>query len=176
LFALGAIAGRMILSSVLCPLSSGFFMHFQFEVTQPQAGVATPPGGPGSDPAELLRQLVDVQREQLALMRALVTAHDAGSRWRAVLARFQEDFPGLPKACKQILPTLERAYVDLVSELTSNLQQQSDDGALENEFALADLLDRSGQPLRPAAPFLNDGTSLRSVRQLHPRDSVPTFM
>src|SRR5947199_10536676 len=101
-------------------------MHVQCEVTPPQPRGATLPGGPGSDPGELLRQLLDVQREQLALTRMLVTAHDAGSRWRAVLARFQEDFPGLPGACKQILPTLERAYVDLLSELTSNLQQQGD--------------------------------------------------
>src|SRR5689334_21224287 len=140
-------------------------MHFQFEVTQPQPGVGTPPGGPGSDPAELLRQLLDVQREQLALMRALVSAHDAGSRWRAVLARFQSDFPGLPAACKQILPTLERTYVDLVSELTSNLQQQGDDGSLENEFALADFLDRYGQRLGQAVTLLNVVTPLAELPQ-----------
>src|SRR5213080_4591522 len=120
-------------------------MHFQFEVTQPQPGTATPPGGPGSDPGELLRQILDVQREQLALMRMLVSAHDAGSRWRAVLARFQADFPNLPAACKEILPALERAYVDLVSDLTGQLQQG--DGGLDNEFALADFLDRYGQRL-----------------------------
>src|SRR5947208_1660368 len=118
-----------LLSSVLW-----FLMHFQFEVTQPQHGAAVPAGGPGSDPAELLRQLLEVQKEQLALTRALVAAHDAGSRWRAVLARFQADFPNLPSACKEILPTLERAYVDLLADLTSNLQQG--DGPLDNEFAL----------------------------------------
>jgi hypothetical protein len=139
-------------------------MHFQFEVTQPQPGVATPAGGPGSDPADLLRQLLDVQREQLALMRALVTAHDAGSRWRAVLARFQEDFPGLPGACKQILPTLERAYVDLVSELTNNLQQQGD-SALDNEFTLADFLDRYGQKLGQVVTLLSVVTPLADAPQ-----------
>ena len=139
-------------------------MHFQFEVTQPQPGIATPPGGPGSDPAELLRQLLDVQREQLALMRALVSAHDAGSRWRAVLARFQKDFPGLPADCKQILPTLERAYVDLVSELTSNLQQQGDT-ALENEFTLADFLDRYGQRLGQVVTLLSVVTPLADAPQ-----------
>jgi hypothetical protein len=139
-------------------------MHFQFEVTQPQPGVATPAGGPGSDPAELLRQLLDVQREQLALMRALVSAHDAGSRWRAVLARFQKDFPGLPADCKQILPNLERAYVDLVSELTTNLQQQGD-GALENEFTLADFLDRYGQRLGQVVTLLSVVTPLADAPQ-----------
>ena len=128
-------------------------MLFQFEVAQPQPGAAVPAGGPGSDPAELLRQLLEVQREQLALTRMLVAAHDAGSRWRAVLGRFQADFPNLPAACKEIMPALERAYVDLVSDLTGHLQQQGD--ALDNEFALADFLDRYGQRLGQVVTLLN---------------------
>src|SRR5262245_12165239 len=133
-------------------------MLFQFEVAQPQPGASVPAGGPGSDPAELLRQLLEVQKEQLALMRALVSAHDAGSRWRAVLARFQADFPNLPAACKEILPSLERAYVDLVSDLTSHLQQG--DGSLDNEFALADFLDRYGQRLGQVVTLLSVMTPL----------------
>jgi hypothetical protein len=129
-------------------------MHFQFEVASAAQTGAVPAGGPGSDPAELLRQLLEVQREQLALTRALVSAHDAGSRWRAVLARFQNDFPGLPAACKESLPALERAYVELVAELTSHLRQQGDD-ALENEFALADFLDRYGQRLGQLVTLLS---------------------
>ncbi len=142
------------LSSVLCPLTPESLplndpMHFQFEVAQPtKPGSA---GGPPADPTELLRQLVEVQREQLALMRAV---HDAGARWRAVLSRWQGDFPGLPDACKHSLPLLERAYIDLVAELTDTLRDRGSD-PLANEFALAEFLDRYGVRLGQLATLLN---------------------
>src|SRR5436305_14217596 len=113
-------------------------MNFQFEVAQPAGPGAA--SGPPQDVADLLRQMLDVQREQLALARA---AQDAGARWRAVLARYQGDFPGLPDACKHVLPLLERTYIDLVAELTAHLRDQGPD-ALSNEFTLAEILDPYG--------------------------------
>jgi hypothetical protein len=124
-------------------------MNFQFEVAQPAAPGAQA-AGPPADATELLRQLLDVQREQLALTRA---AHDAGARWRAVLARWQGDFPNLPDDCKHTLPLLERAYIDLIAELTDHLRNQGD--ALANEFALAEFLDRYGMRLGQLATLLN---------------------
>jgi hypothetical protein len=125
-------------------------MHFQFEVTQPAADGSHAAGGPPADVTDLLRQLLDVQREQLALAKA---THDAGARWRAVLARWQGDFPSLPGACKHVLPMLERTYMDLVAELTDHLRHQDD--ALANEFALAEFLDRYGMRLGQLATLLS---------------------
>jgi len=117
-------------------------MHFQFEVAQPAGGGAQPASGPPADATDLLRQLLEVQREHLALTRAV---HDPAARWRTVLARWQNDFPGLPDACKHVLPLLERTYIDLIAELTEHLRNQTD--ALANEFALAEFLDRYGMRL-----------------------------
>ena len=86
-------------------------MHFQFEVaqpTQPQTSEMQP-GDPAATTFELLKQLLDVQREQLQLSRAMAAMHDTQARWRQVLSRWTNDFPGLPEACKHVLPTLERA-------------------------------------------------------------------
>jgi hypothetical protein len=122
-------------------------MHFQFEVPPPSLPPDAPPApGMAPDVPSLLQQLLDVQREQLALQRQSAAAHDATTRWRAFLARWQNDFPGLPDACRTVLPMLERAYVDMIAELTDHLNGQGND-ALDNEFALGEFLDRYGMKL-----------------------------
>jgi hypothetical protein len=123
-------------------------MNFQFEVTQP----ANPgsQSGPPQDAVDVLRQLLAVQQEQLAFVKA---SQDAGARWRTVLSRYQEDFPGLPEACKHVLPQLERAYIELVVDLTHHVKDQTD--SLANEYALAEFLDRYGVRLNQLATLLN---------------------
>jgi hypothetical protein len=130
-------------------------MNFQFEVAQqPIAGdPEQTPGDPSATSVELLRQLLDVQREQLHLARAMAAAHDAQARWRQVLARWTEDFPSLPEACKHVLPTLERAYIELISELTGRLRDG--DESIDNEFALAEFLDRYGMRLGQLGTLLS---------------------
>ena len=50
-------------------------MHFQFVVAPPTTALPAPPSvPPGDGNASLLRELIDVQREQLAYQRA---AHEA---------------------------------------------------------------------------------------------------
>jgi hypothetical protein len=131
-------------------------MHFQFEVfpTLPTTLTLIPPPGPEPGPVELLRQLLEVQREQLVLQRASVAAHDTGSRWRAFLQRWQDDFPGLPAACRGALPVLERAYITIIHELTDQLRQQGPD-ALDNDFALSEFLDRYGLRLGQLGTILS---------------------
>src|SRR5262245_58091315 len=118
-------------------------MNFHFEVTPPVVFPATEPSAPApvADTADLLRQILDVQREQLTYLRTSAAAHDMGNRWRAFLSRWQQDFPGLADDCQRATPILERAYGSLIAELTEYLCR-SEDGALDNEFALQDFLDR----------------------------------
>jgi len=123
-------------------------MNFQFEVAQAPEGAAN--NGPPADATDLLRQLLEVQREQLALIRA---SQDASARWRSVLAKWQGDFDSLPEACKDILPSLERAYIDLVVDMTSQLREQND--SLNNEFALMEFLDRYGVRLGQLGTLLS---------------------
>jgi hypothetical protein len=112
------------------------------------------PSDPPSETIDLLRQLLDVQREQLALQKQAAAAHDHGSRWRAYLARWQEDFPELPEACKSAVPVLERSYGALIAELADHLRQNGN-GALENEFVLGEFLDRYGMRLSQLGTILS---------------------
>lgn len=130
-------------------------MNFQFEVAQqtPPANSEMQPGDPASTTLELMKQMLDVQREQLHLARAMAAAHDAQARWRQVLSRWNEQFPSLPEACKHVLPTLERAYMDLISQLTGQLLDG--DESIDNEFALAEFLDRYGMRLGQLGTLLS---------------------
>jgi hypothetical protein len=131
-------------------------MHFQFEVASAATGqTATPQTVPlTNDAAELLRQILEVQREQLHLTRQRLAAQDQGGKWRNVLARWQDDFAELPRACRVVLPQLERAYIALIADLAENLRARDDD-ALDNEFALGDFLDRYGARLHQLGAILH---------------------
>src|SRR5437588_3532805 len=110
-------------------------MNFQIDVTSttPAApGEAPTPAAPAPEALEVLRQMLEVQREQLAYQKAAAQAHDMSSRWRAFLARWKEDFPGLSEACRKALPALERSYGQLIVELTDHLNAEDSD--LDNDF------------------------------------------
>ena len=92
--------------------------------------------------AELLRQLLAVQQEQVALMKTQQTKDDNSARWRSFLARWEAEFPGIGTACKQVLPILERAYLGVIRDLTDKLLAEPD--PLGDEFLLSEFLDRFG--------------------------------
>lgn len=130
-------------------------MQFQFNVTPttPPAA-AEAPGVPHTDTADLLRQILEVQRQQLSLMQASAAAHDAAVRWRAFLARWRDDFPELGESCRSVLPVLERSYAALINELADRLRQDGT-GALDSDFALQEFLDRYGMRLAQLGTILN---------------------
>jgi hypothetical protein len=127
-------------------------INFQIDAT---AGSSATPGGAetasGGEVVELLRQLLDVQREQLAYQRAV---HDLTGRWRAFLGRWQQEFPGLSDTCRQAVPALERSYANLVVELTDRLCGE-DGESLESDFALREFLDLYGMRLAQLGTILN---------------------
>jgi len=129
-------------------------MRFQFDMSPniPQALPVTT--DPATETSDLLRQLLEVQREQLALQKAAAAAHDAGSRWRAFLSRWQDDFPELPDACRTALPILERSYGALIAELSDHLRQNGSN-AIDNEFTLGEFLDRYGMRLSQLGTILS---------------------
>ena len=86
-------------------------MNFHYEVTpSAEQKPAEPPSVAANEIVDLLRQILEVQRGQLEQLKASIAVHDHGSRWRAFLTRWQEDFPGLSGACRTALPILERSY------------------------------------------------------------------
>ena len=130
---------------------------FNFKIESSATPPPAPQGSPPSFPAEavdLLRQLLDVQREQLNQLRASAAAHDNGARWRAFLNRWHEEFPDLSDTCRKALPVLEQTYGKLISEMTEHLSGDGSD-ALDNDFALQDFLDRYGMRLGQLGTILN---------------------
>ena len=128
-------------------------MNFQMDVTSVPSAAVQPPAAPdaNSETVALLRQMLEVQREHLAYVRAI---HDAGSRWRAFVARWQQDFPDLAALCKEAVPHLERSYGALLAELAEHLREQGP-GALDNDFSLQEFLDRYGMRLAQLGTILN---------------------
>ena len=129
-------------------------MNPSIYVTPPAVHLPEPAvGGPGSpELAHLLRQTLDVQREQLAVLKAQAAAQDGLARWKAFLGRWQGDYPDLGAACKQVLPVVERAYLELIKELTDRLRDE--DGGLDTDFALGEFLDRYGMRLNQLGTVL----------------------
>jgi uncharacterized protein YeaO (DUF488 family) len=128
-------------------------MNFHFELSP----FTTPPppqkAEPSTETIDLLRQMLDVQREQLNQLRANAAAHDMTSRWRAFLQRWQEEFPLLGENCRKTMPILEQTYARLISDLTELCS--SNEEPLDNDFALQEFLDRYGMRLAQLGTILN---------------------
>jgi hypothetical protein len=131
-------------------------MNFQIDASSavPNAP-AEPPAttAAASETVDLLRQILEVQREQLAYQRAAAAAHDMTARWRAFLTRWQQDFPDLADGCRKALPHLERCYGQLIRDLTEKLTEE--EHSLDNDFALQEFLDRYGMRLAQLGTILN---------------------
>jgi hypothetical protein len=131
-------------------------MNFQIDVSSsslPPNPEPAPPPPSADETVELLKQLLDVAREQLAYQRAAAAAHDMTARWRAYLSRWQHEFPGLSDNCRKAMPALERCYGQLISDLTERLNDE--DGGIDNDFALQEFLDRYGMRLAQLGTILN---------------------
>jgi hypothetical protein len=111
-------------------------------VMPPALTVHGPTESPPNEVAELLRQLVTIQQEQVTLLKQAQQKSEGSERWRSFLARWESEFPGIGGACKQALPALERAYLSLIRDLTDKLADEPE--MLTDEFLLAEFLDRYG--------------------------------
>jgi hypothetical protein len=131
-------------------------MNFQIDASAAlRCPTADPPAPPTAVPetVELLRQILEVQREQLSYQRAAAAAHDMTARWRAFLSRWQQEFPDLGENCRRTLPQLERCYGQLLHDLTDKLTEEEHD--MDNEFAVQEFLDRFGMRLAQLGTILN---------------------
>lgn len=130
-------------------------MHFQYVVAPPTATLPVPPPSPAADvQAGLLRELVDVQKEQLAYLRAAHEAQHTSARWQAFLTRWAEEFPTVGDGCVRAFPVIERAFLRLLEEMSGKLADEDADD-MEDEFALGEFLDRYGMRLSQLGNILN---------------------
>jgi hypothetical protein len=139
----------------------------QFDVAS--VNTATPKEIAKSTPsvsADLLRQLLDVQRQQLEIMKAhqaqAQAAMEAQNKKRAWFDRWQDEFPDLPEAARHIMPILERAYLRLMANAVEEIRDGGDDG-LESDFAVRDFVDRFGFTLAHLSGILTALTPLTEV-------------
>lgn len=134
-------------------------------VITPPLHLSTAPT-PLSPTADLLRELLEVQREQLTVLRTQQAASDDRTRWRGLHARHTDDFPNLPSECKSVLPLIERAYLSAVAELTTQLSDSDTD---LNEFSVNELLDRHAPRLGQLWAIMTQVGQLASVAPPDPR-------
>jgi hypothetical protein len=137
-------------------------MQFQFDVTTgQQAKPVAAPTGPEAVP-ELLRQILDMQRDGFTQMLEVQREHlthakqvhqEHLQRWKNVMSRWVKDFPDLSGECKKVYPVLERAYLGMVNSLVQDLLDQGADG-FDSDFALQDFLDRHGMRVGQLAHLL----------------------
>lgn len=112
----------------------------------PAAPITLPEPNPARDSVELLRQMLQIQQEQLHLMKVQLAAQDHVARCRAFLQRWEGEYPNLGAACKQALPLLERAYVHLLQEMAEQIGNMEADEVCD-EFWLSEFIDRYGMRL-----------------------------
>ena len=139
-------------------------------VLPPALTVHTPPEAPSTELTDLLRQLVALQQEQVAVLKALQQAQqtllanqDGNARWRSFLARWAAEFPGIGGGCKQALPALEREYLSLIREVTDKFAENPD--ALADEFLLSEFLDRYGMRISQLGNLLSQLAPLADASQ-----------
>ena len=129
-------------------------MHFQFDVSTFITPRYEPPAAAETDVSGLLRQLLAVQREQLAHLRTLTATLNSSSRWQAFLARWRDDLPNLSPACRQAMAVLEKAYGQVLLELAEQLNESGEE-AISTDFDLQEFLDRHGPRLAQLGHILN---------------------
>ena len=104
--------------------------------------------------ADLMRQTIDLQKHQIGVTQAIYAQNDSSPKWKSLLARWSDDFPDIGRDCKRVLPTVERAYLNLMQQVTERLEE-ADVDELENDFTLGEFLDRYGPRLAQLAGIIN---------------------
>jgi hypothetical protein len=113
--------------------------------------IALPAVQPAADAnatvAELLRQLLVLQREQLELMREMATANrEAKERRQAELERWQADNQLVVKQCRRALPVLQKAHAALLAEM-ADFAEENESSLVDADFLLSEFVDRFGPRL-----------------------------
>jgi hypothetical protein len=145
-------------------------MQFQFDTSSVRPAPPAVPQQPLDMTQELLRQLIEAQRDSTLALRevmaqilavqqellnhAKTTAQDAQARWRNLLSRWQAQHPEFANHCRQAYPLMEKAYVAMLVGMAEELAQQGDE-ALENDFSVQEFVDRYGMRIGQLSHLLS---------------------
>ena len=131
-------------------------MNFQIDVSSSVPAVPTEPppaAPPGAETVELLRQLLEVQKEQLSYQRAAAAAHDMSARCAPTCRAGSRTFPDWATPAARRCRRWSASFGQLITELTNCVND--DDEAIDNDFALQEFLDRYGMRLAQLGNILN---------------------
>ena len=101
------------------------------------------PTSPAREIADLLRQLVGLQHEQIGLLKAQVAGQDNGSKWRAFLARWEDEFPQIGCGVQAGAPD-SGAGLSRARPRVDRRVNAAEAAELDDEFVLGEFLDRFG--------------------------------
>lgn len=132
------------------------------------------PTGSLSEVTEMLRVQAEMLREQNHYLRTLVMYGDSGPKWKNFLSRWKNDFPDAGPDCKQVLPEVERAYLNCIQEVTDRLRD-TDSDELQNDFSLGEFLDKFGTRLNQLSGIMHHLTPLAdNVLPVSPPQAQPS--
>ncbi|QVL32229.1 hypothetical protein KIH39_25910 [Telmatocola sphagniphila] len=130
-------------------------MHFQIEVAPPSGSIVPATALQPDVSTELLKQVVELQKQQIMILRAMYAQHDGNTRWKKLLERWEGEFPLVAGACRESVPMIERAYLKLIQELTDKLHDDDGNPVLDDDFSLAEFLDRYAIRISQLGTMLN---------------------
>jgi len=96
---------------------------------------------------DLLRQLVEGQRQQNLLLEELLHQQVAANKQRATeLLQWKNANPELARSCRRAAETLSRVQTQFLDSMTDEIEE-SQDYLLEGEYMLNEFVDRFGPRL-----------------------------
>lgn len=121
-----------------------------------------PPPAVSTATGDLLKQLIDLQKEHLHFVKYQQSLHDERNKWANFHGRWASEFPDLPATCKSVLPKVERAYMNLLQEVTDALTSEDSD-VFENDYSLAEFLDKYSMRIAQLGNILGPVNNLANV-------------
>ena len=100
-----------------------------------------------ANPGDLLKQLVEGQRQQNILLEELLHQQVAANKQRATeLQQWKNANPELARSCRRAAETLSRVQTEFLDTMTDEIED-SKEYLLEGEYMLNEFVDRFGPRL-----------------------------
>lgn len=132
---------------------AGILMSYDHEPVSPMFRIdvsADSKGGKASadaSPGDLLRQLVEGQRQQNLLLEELLHQQVAANKQRATeLLQWKNANPELARSCRRAAETLSRVQTQFLDSMTDEIEDSSE-YLLEGDYMLNEFVDRFGPRL-----------------------------
>jgi len=126
----------------------------------PASMVTFGPAGPiatNETIAQLLLELLRLQREQLELTRELLRlsreAHEIRARQHAELLAWQQEHEGVVERCRDVVSTLTQIHAGLIGDMADYINEHAEE-LLESDFSISEFVDKFGPRLHHLSAML----------------------